>query len=466
MQTLTAVANYLIYLALSGVMLVFFFVVYTRCTPFDEVLLIRQGNTAAAFSLGGALLGFSLTVASASFIRRTIAVLWLGQCGAMVVQLLAYRGDHALHGNLERTYRVQQRRLRRAARAISLSHRRDQRRLHFLNSYRGGPSWDWFDFVKKQFIDVLQWNEETEGVLAWRYPMQDFEIQNGAILTVRESQIAVFVNEGTIADVFGPGTHKLTTQTLPVLTNLKNWDKLFESPFKSDVYFFSTRVQTGRKWGTPQPITIRDKDFDMIRLRAFGMFSYRVADPRQLLHRAGGTREVYTRDDVEAQLQGMMLSTMATSLGASNIPFLDMAANQALMAEQVKGSLATAFDTLWPGPGRIQCRLRQPAGRIAGSARRAHRRRHEGRAVRRQDGAASPVSRSPQRFRWRRRTKAASPAWAPAWAPAGDGPGDGAEPGRGAVRQQPPPHMPLRRRTSAGIASRLEKLKGLARTKA
>ena len=121
--------------------------------------------------------------------------------------------------------------------------------------------------------------------------MQDFEIQNGAILNVRESQVAVFVNEGTIADVFGPGTHKLTTQTLPVLTNLKNWDKLFESPFKSDVYFFSTRVQTGRKWGTPQPITIRDKDFDMIRVRAFGMFSYRVADARKFFTEISGTRE-------------------------------------------------------------------------------------------------------------------------------------------------------------------------------
>ncbi|MDQ2989870.1 MAG: SPFH domain-containing protein, partial [Pseudomonadota bacterium] len=154
-------------------------------------------------------------------------------------------------------------------------------------------------FIKKQFIDVLQWNEETEGVLAYRYPMQDFEIQNGAILNVRESQVAVFVNEGTIADVFGPGTHKLTTQTLPVLTNLRNWDKLFDSPFKSDVYFFSTRVQTGRKWGTPQPITIRDKDFDMIRVRAFGMFSYRVADARKFFTEISGTREIYTREDVE-----------------------------------------------------------------------------------------------------------------------------------------------------------------------
>ena len=198
-------------------------------------------------------------------------------------------------------------------------------------------------FIKKQFIDVLQWNEESEGVLAWRFPMQDFEIQNGAILNVRESQVAVFVNEGTIADVFGPGTHKLTTQTLPVLTNLRNWDKFFDSPFKSDVYYFSTRVQTGRKWGTPQPITIRDKDFDMIRVRAFGMFSYRVADARKFFTEISGTRELYTRDEVEDQLRGLLMSTMASSLGGANVAFLDMAANQARMAQQVKGDLAAAF---------------------------------------------------------------------------------------------------------------------------
>ncbi|MES3025676.1 MAG: SPFH domain-containing protein [Pseudomonadota bacterium] len=198
-------------------------------------------------------------------------------------------------------------------------------------------------FIRKQFIDVLQWNEESEGVLAWRFPMQDFEIQNGAILNVRESQMAVFVNEGVICDVFAAGTHKLSTNTLPVLTNLKNWDKFFDSPFKSDVYFFSTRVQTGRKWGTAQPVTIRDKDFDMIRVRAFGMYSYRIADPRVFFTEISGTREVYTRDEVEDQLRGIMLATMASSLGGGNVPFLDMAANQTLMAEQIKGGLATAF---------------------------------------------------------------------------------------------------------------------------
>jgi membrane protease subunit (stomatin/prohibitin family) len=198
-------------------------------------------------------------------------------------------------------------------------------------------------FIKKQFIDVLQWNEDSEGVLAWRFPMQDFEIQNGAALTVRESQMALFVNEGKIADVFGPGNYKLTTNTLPVLTSLRNWDKLFDSPFKSDVYFFSTRLQTGRKWGTTQPITIRDKDFDMIRIRAFGMYSYRIADPRQFFTEISGTREVYTRDDMEDQLRGIMLATMASSLGGANVPFLDMAANQTLMAQNVRADLATAF---------------------------------------------------------------------------------------------------------------------------
>jgi membrane protease subunit (stomatin/prohibitin family) len=199
-------------------------------------------------------------------------------------------------------------------------------------------------FIKKQFIDVLQWNEQTDGVLAWRYPMQDFEIQYGGSLTVRESQVAVFVNEGKIADVFAPGMYKLTTQTLPVLTYLKNWDKLFQSPFKSDVYFFSTRLQTGRKWGTTQAITVRDADFGMVRLRAFGMYSYAIGDARKFFTDISGTREVYTRDELEDQLRGILLSSIATALGASSVPFLDMAANQTLMASQVTGTIRSAFE--------------------------------------------------------------------------------------------------------------------------
>jgi membrane protease subunit (stomatin/prohibitin family) len=199
-------------------------------------------------------------------------------------------------------------------------------------------------FIKKQFIDVLQWNEDQDGVLAWRYPMEDFEIQYGGSLTVRESQVAVFVNEGRIADVFAPGMYKLTTQTLPVLTNLKNWDKLFQSPFKSDVYFFSTRVQLGRKWGTPQPVTIRDKDFGMVRLRAFGMYSYRIADARKFFTEVSGTRDVYTRDEVEEQLRNLVIAGMTAALGASSVPFLDMAANQGMLADRLKAEMLPAFE--------------------------------------------------------------------------------------------------------------------------
>ncbi|MCP4636009.1 MAG: hypothetical protein GY848_06005 [Methyloversatilis sp.] len=200
------------------------------------------------------------------------------------------------------------------------------------------------DFIKKQFIDVLQWNEDGDGVLAWRYPMQDFEIQYGAKLTVRESQMAVFVNEGKVADVFGPGLHTLNTNTLPVLTYLQNWDKLFESPFKSDVYFFSTRLQLGRKWGTPQPVTVRDKDFGMVRLRAFGMYSYKLADPKKFFTEISGTRDTYTVDDLEMQLRNLVVSTMSSTLGNSAAPFLDMAANLGVMSDAVKAAMTPVFE--------------------------------------------------------------------------------------------------------------------------
>ncbi|GAB4061134.1 SPFH domain-containing protein [Uliginosibacterium sediminicola] len=200
------------------------------------------------------------------------------------------------------------------------------------------------DFIKKQFIDVLQWTEDGDGVLSWRYPMEGMEIQNGGTLVVRESQLAVFVNEGKLADVFGPGTYKLTTQTLPVLTYLQNWDKFFESPFKSDVYFFSTRLQLGRKWGTPQPLTIRDKDFGMVRLRAFGMYSYKLADPKKLHTEISGTRDTYTVEDLEQQLRNLIVTSLSSTLGGADVPFLDMAANQQLMSDKIRETMAPVFE--------------------------------------------------------------------------------------------------------------------------
>ena len=199
------------------------------------------------------------------------------------------------------------------------------------------------DFIKKQFIDILQWTEDGDGTLAWRFPMAGMEIQNGAALVVRESQMAVFVNEGQVADVFGPGTYKLTTQTLPVLTYLKHWDKLFESPFKSDVYFFSTRQQVDQKWGTPQPISIRDKDFGAVRLRAFGNYAYRVADPKLFHGEISGTRDAYPAADLDGQLRGLVLQNISNAIAASGVPFLDLAANQAMFADALARELAPAF---------------------------------------------------------------------------------------------------------------------------
>ena len=173
--------------------------------------------------------------------------------------------------------------------------------------------------------------------------MADMEIQNGGVLIVRESQLAVFVNEGQVADVFGPGTHKLNTQTLPLLTNLKNWDKLFQSPFKSDVYFFSTRQQVDQRWGTPQPVTIRDPDFGAIRLRAFGNYSFRVADARLFHTEISGTRERYAVSDLDGQLRGLVLQNISQAIAASGIPFLDLAANQQGFAQALQAQMGPEF---------------------------------------------------------------------------------------------------------------------------
>lgn len=199
------------------------------------------------------------------------------------------------------------------------------------------------DFLQKQFIDVIHWTESEDGVLAWRFPMQDMEIQNGGQLTVRESQMAVFVNEGRIADVFSPGLYTLTTRTLPLLTNLMNWDKEFLSPFKSDVYFFSARVQVDQHWGTATPITIRDPEFGAVRLRAYGIYAYHIADPRIFYNKVSGTREIYRVDELEGQLRNTIVGRIADTFASSKIPFLDMAANQVAVGQKISEQMKPAF---------------------------------------------------------------------------------------------------------------------------
>lgn len=199
------------------------------------------------------------------------------------------------------------------------------------------------DFISKQFIDVIEWNEPEDGILAWRYPMRDMEIQNGGQLTVRDSQMAAFVNEGRIADVFGPGLHTLSTRNLPVLTDLMNWTKDFKSPFKSDVYFFSTRLQIGQKWGTATPITFREKEFGAVTLRGYGIYSYRIVDPKTFFLQVSGTREAYFAGDLEGQLRETIVGRMTDIFASSAVSFLDMAANQAVFAEKIANAMKPTF---------------------------------------------------------------------------------------------------------------------------
>ena len=202
------------------------------------------------------------------------------------------------------------------------------------------------NFLAKQFIAVIQWNEPQDGILAYRYPMQDMEIENGGQLTVRESQMAAFVDQGRIADVFGPGLHTLNTRNLPLLTDLMNWDKAFESPFKSDVYFFSTRLQIDQKWGTATPITIRDKEFGAVRLRCYGIYSYRIADPRVFFTQISGTRESYFVSDLEGQLRDTIIARMTEIFANADLSFLDMTANQAVLAGKIVELMKPAFAAL------------------------------------------------------------------------------------------------------------------------
>ena len=232
-------------------------------------------------------------------------------------------------------------------------------------------------FLSKQFIDVIQWTEPEDGILAYRYPMEDMEIQNGGKLTVRDSQMAVFVNEGRIADVFAPGLYTLSTQTLPILTYLMNWDKAFKSPFKSDVYYFSTRLQTNQRWGTATPITIRDKEFGAIRMRGYGIYAYKIADPKLFYQKISGTRDIYGVPDLEGQLRNTIVARMTDSFAQSSVPFLDMAANQAALGQKIVEALKPSFAELGLVARNFRGRKHFAARRTAEDAGSAHQHEHD-----------------------------------------------------------------------------------------
>jgi len=200
-----------------------------------------------------------------------------------------------------------------------------------------------FSWLFGQFIDVIDWTDDTHDTMVWRFPRHDNAIKYGAKLIVRESQVAVFVNEGQIADVLGPGTYELETNNLPILTDLQHWDHGFNSPFKAEVYFLSTKRFTDLKWGTKNPIMVRDSEFDMVRLRAFGTYEIRITDPEAFLREIVGTDSHFTTDEIDGQLSNLIVSKLAVVLGQDDTPILDLAANYETFGRYITDGIAPFF---------------------------------------------------------------------------------------------------------------------------
>ena len=183
------------------------------------------------------------------------------------------------------------------------------------------------DFLSGEFIDVIHWTDDTRNTMVWRFERQGHAIKYGAKLTVREGQAAVFVHEGQLADVFGPGLYLLETNNMPILTTLQHWDHGFRSPFKSEIYFVNTTRFTNQKWGTKNPVICRDPEFGPIRLRAYGTYAMRVTDPGRFMTEIVGTDGEFTEDEISEQIRNIVVQKVSQTLAGSGIPALDMAAN-------------------------------------------------------------------------------------------------------------------------------------------
>jgi len=200
--------------------------------------------------------------------------------------------------------------------------------------------------VTSQLVDVIEWKDSTKNTMVYRYDMNGKEIMMGAQLTVRESQVAVFVNEGQLADIFEPGRYELTTSNMPIMTALKAWKFGFNSPFKSDVYFINTKQFLDCKWGTSNPVMMRDAEFGMIRIRAFGIFAFRVKDSEVFLKEVFGTSSMFTVEDVEGQIKRTLISGLSDAIAESKIPALDMAANYQELSAFVQKALNPQVEAL------------------------------------------------------------------------------------------------------------------------
>jgi len=185
---------------------------------------------------------------------------------------------------------------------------------------------DILGFFKGELLEIIEFTDDSRDTLSWRFPDEDKAIKRGAQLVVRESQVAQFVYLGQYGDTFGPGKHTLTTENIPVLTRLKGWKYGFESPFKADVYFVTTRLFTGNKWGTANPIMMRDHDFGVVRLRAFGTFDFRIVDPPAFLREVAGTDHHFRLDEFADTMRSRIVSVFSNALASAGIPALDVAA--------------------------------------------------------------------------------------------------------------------------------------------
>jgi len=202
-----------------------------------------------------------------------------------------------------------------------------------------------FNFFSGQFIDVIEWVDETKDTIVWKYPDEDREIKMGAQLTVRESQAAIFLNEGKMGDVYGPGRHELTTRNMPIMTTLKSWAHGFNSPFKCDVYFVNTS-QKEIKWGTKQPILIRDPEFDAVRIRAFGLFTFKVSDPALFFKEVAGTDPHVTTDEIVDRFRTAIISKFTSAIGKTGKSILDLASMGADLGTELAPYLKEDFEAI------------------------------------------------------------------------------------------------------------------------
>lgn len=201
-----------------------------------------------------------------------------------------------------------------------------------------------FDLIQSELIDIIEWIDDSRHTLVWRFPRHDNEIKNGAQLIVRPGQTAVFVYQGEIADVYPPGHYELTTANRPIMTTLEGWKYGFDSPFKAEVYFISTRQVTDLKWGTPNPIMLRDPEFGPIRIRAFGTYTLKAVDPKALLQEIVGTNGEFGADDVNTLMRSIIQSAFADLVGSSQIAALDLASHYQMLAEKLREQVCERID--------------------------------------------------------------------------------------------------------------------------